>query len=166
MRAPAPCRCRWERGGVKGYGLSRESYPPHPTPLRGGAREQIECIARSTANSCEPRANGKLGGGYEFAGCDLRAVVSLDAQNLEAAVGADDREALGRHLDDLAHLAPDAFRVHRRQRLGLEDLQRVAVQRGPGAGRRIAAADQPVDVLPGPAPVDVGVVGTAAALIR
>ena len=35
----------------------------------------------------------------------------------------------------------------------------------PGAGRRIAAADQPVDLLPRLAPVDLGVVGAAAAFV-
>ena len=41
----------------------------------------------------------------------------------------------------------------------------LAVERGPGAGRRIAAADQPVDLLPRLAPVDLGIAGTAAAFI-
>ena len=53
----------------------------------------------------------------------------------------------------------------RRQRLRLEDLQRLAVERRPGAGRRIAAADQTVDLPPGLAPVDAGVVRAAAAFI-
>ena len=45
-------------------------------------------------------------------------------------------------LDDLAELAADAFRVLRGHRLRLEDLQRLAVERRPRAGRGIAAADQ------------------------
>ena len=62
-------------------------------------------------------------------------------------------------------LAGDALRVLRRQRLGVEDLQRLAVERRPGAGRRIAAADQAVDLLPRLAPVDVRIVGAAAAFV-
>ena len=53
----------------------------------------------------------------------------------------------------------------RGHRLGVEDLHGLAVERRPGAGRRIAAADQPVDLLPRLAPVDVGVAGAAAAFV-
>ena len=74
---------------------------------------------------------------------------ALHARHLEAAIGADDGETVGLDCDDLADLAGDAFGVLGRQRLGLEDLQRLAVERGPGAGRRIAAADQLIDLLPG-----------------
>ena len=44
-------------------------------------------------------------------------------------------------------------------------LQRLAVERRPGAGRGIAAADQTVDLPPRLAPVDLRVVGAAAAFI-
>ena len=95
----------------------------------------------------------------EFAGVDLLAAGGLNARDLEAAVGADDRKAVGLDRDDLADLAGDAFRVFGGQRLGVENLQRLAVERRPGAGRRIAAADQAIDLLPGLAPVDLRVAG-------
>ena len=57
------------------------------------------------------------------------------------------------------------FGILRRQRLGVEDLHGLAVERRPGAGRRIAAADQAIDLLPRLAPVDLGVVGAAAAFV-
>src|SRR5262249_18416144 len=46
-----------------------------------------------------------------------------------------------------------------------EPLQRLALERRPRAGRRIAAADEIVDLAPGLAPVDAGIVAPAAALI-
>ena len=57
------------------------------------------------------------------------------------------------------------FGVFRWQRLGVEYPELLAAERGPGAGRRIAAADQAIDLLPGLAPVDLGVVGAAASLV-
>jgi len=53
----------------------------------------------------------------------------------------------------------------RRQGLGVEDFQCLAAQRGPGAWRRIAAADQAIDLLPGFTPVDFGVAGAAATFV-
>ena len=55
-----------------------------------------------------------------------------------------------------------SFRGHRR---GVEVFHLRAVDCRPCAGRRIAAADQPVDLLPRLAPIDVGVAGAAAALV-
>ncbi len=101
----------------------------------------------------------------EFAGIHFLAVGGLHAGDLEAAVGADDGKAVGFDGDDLAELAGDALGVLRRQRLGVENLQRLAVEGRPGAGRRVAAADQPVDLLPRLAPIDLGVAGPAAAFI-
>ena len=61
--------------------------------------------------SCEPRAGREVGGLRPFAGADLLAVGGLHARDLEAAVGADDGEAVGLDRDDLADLAGDALRV-------------------------------------------------------
>src|SRR2546421_6894349 len=36
------CLSRRERGGVRGYDLSIEPYPPHPDPLPCGERERTE----------------------------------------------------------------------------------------------------------------------------
>src|SRR5205823_13904387 len=116
------------------------------------------------ATSCESRSSGELGSGRKFASADLGAV-GLYARDLEAAVGADHREAVGLDRDDLSHLAGDAFRVLPGERLGVEDFQGLAGERRPGAGRGIAAADQAVDLLPRLAPVDAGIVGAAAAFI-
>src|SRR5476649_1192912 len=105
----------------------------------------------------KPRPRSELGGGCEFAGVDLLSPFGLHAGDLEAAVGADDGEAVGFDRDDLAQLAGDALGVLGRQRLGVENLKLLAVERGPRARRRIAAADEPVDLLPWLAPVDLGV---------
>src|SRR5512138_120811 len=104
--------------------------------------------------SGKARAGGDLGGRCPLASADFLAAGGLDAGDLEAAVGADDGEAVAVDGDDLAELAADALRVFRRQRLGVEDAQLCAVDRGPGARRRIAAADQAIDLLPRLAPVD------------
>src|SRR5215475_11008532 len=117
------------------------------------------------SGSYEPRCGVELGGGGEFPGRDLGAVVGLHAQKLDAAVGADDGEPVGSDLGDLAHLAADALGVARGQGLGLEHLQRLALERRPRTGRRIAAADEIVNLPPGLAPVDAGIVAPAAALI-
>ena len=113
-----------------------------------GAIRQMQAI---TTGWPELQANlvpdGEIGGRGEFAGVELLAVGGLHARDLEAAVGANHGEAVGFDLDDLAHLAGDALGVFRRQRLGVEDLQLLAVERRPRAGRRIAAADQVVDLL-------------------
>jgi hypothetical protein len=118
---------------------------------REGEREQTPAGGQSSG---EARFDGEVGGLRPFAGVDLLAVGGLHARDLEAPIGADDGEAVAFDRDDFANLAGDAFRILRRQRLGVEDLQLLAVERGPGAGRRIAAADQPVDLLPRLAPVD------------
>src|SRR5206468_1459904 len=67
--------------------------------------------------------------------------------------------------DDLAILATDALGIARRQRLYVENLQLLAVERRPRTGRRIAAAHQRVDLAPRLAPVDPGDVGGGAALV-
>src|SRR5215472_18267149 len=98
--------------------------------------------------SGEARAGGELDGGRELAGVDLLAVGRLHARDLEPPVGADHREAVRVDRDDLAHLAGDALRILGGQRLGVKDLQRRTVERRPGAGRRVAATDESVDLYP------------------
>ena len=77
-----------------------------------------------------------LAAAAQFAGIDLLAAGGLHARDLEAAVGADDGEAVGLDRDDLADLAGDALGVFGRQRLGVEDLQFLpsSVVQAPGAG--------------------------------
>src|SRR5262249_9944823 len=99
------------------------------------------------------------------AGVDLLAVGRLHARNFDTSVGANDRKAVRLERNDFAELAADPFRVFRRQRLGVENLYLLAVERRPGTGRRIAAADQPIDLFPGFATVDPGILGAATALI-
>ena len=116
-------------------------------------------------NRVEAHPDRELGRGDELAGVDLLAVGGLHARDLEAPVGADDREAVRFHDDDLAHFAGDALRILGGQRLGVENLHGLAVERRPGAGRGVAPADQRIDLAPGFRPVDARVFGTAAPLI-
>src|SRR5258708_8560524 len=113
--------------------------------------------------SGKPGAGGEVDGGCRGAGFDLLAVGGLHPDELEAAVGADHGDAVGVDRGDLAHLAGDALRILRRQRLRIEDLQGLAVERGPGAGCRVAAANETVYLLPGPTPFDMRVIGSADA---
>src|SRR4029078_11239057 len=105
--------------------------------------------------SGEHGVGGDICGFRPFAGFDFLAVGRLDAGNFEAAVGADDRKSIRLDGSDLAGLSADAFRVLRGERLGVENLQLLAVESGPGAGRRVATADEPVDLFPRLAPVDL-----------
>src|SRR5215468_1557136 len=129
------------------------------------------CIAwvpknlRRTMGSGEARSGGELGSGSKLAGTDFRAVGRLYAHDADAPVGAHDGESVGIDRDDLAHLAGDPLGIARGQRPGVEDLQLLAIEVGPRAGRRIAAADEVVDLAPRLAPVDMGIVSAAAALI-
>src|SRR5262249_11843743 len=169
----APVRCRAFRAR---YRRSAASWRPgrfrcRISDWRAARRRSGPWRRWLGSGSYEPRCGVELGGGGEFPGRDLGAgralgaVVGLHAQILDAAVGADDGEAVGSDLGDLAHLAADALGVARGQGLGLERLQRLALERRPRAGRRIAAADEIVDLAPGLAPVDAGIVAPAAALI-
>src|SRR5947209_20112981 len=69
--------------------------------------------------SCKTRALFDVRALGPFAGADLGAV-GLHTRDLEAAVGAHDRDALCVDRDNLAELAGDAFRILRRHRLRVE----------------------------------------------
>jgi hypothetical protein len=58
-----------------------------------------------------------------LAGVNLLAIGRLHARNLEAPVGANDRETIRLDTDYLAELAADTLRIFRRQRFGIENLQ-------------------------------------------
>src|ERR1043166_48419 len=94
-----------------------------------GSRTWVSFVQQNineVAASAETSPRRALGGGREFAGPGLRSVRRLDAQHANAAVGTHDREAVRADIDDLAHLAGDAFRVARRQRLCLKNLTGLA----------------------------------------
>src|SRR5262249_14057079 len=122
-------------------------------------------LVRQRRRSRKAGAGREPGGGGVFSRADLAAVGRLYAQDFDAAVGAGNSEAIGLDRDDLTHLAGNPFWVARRQRFRLEHLEALAVQSRPGAGRRIAAADEIVDLPPRLAPVDAGIICRAAALI-
>src|SRR5262245_45676734 len=119
----------------------------------GGARE---ASGGGTEGKCrqycshltQPRADGEIDGLGKVGGGDLSAIGRLHPGELDAAIGAHDRDAARIDLHHLAELAADAFWVLRRQGLRLEHLQRLAVERRPRARSRIAAPDQIVDLPP------------------
>src|SRR3954453_18115753 len=115
-------------------------------------------------SSCEACLHSDVRGLRPFAAANLWSI-GLHARDLDAAVGAHNGEAVGVDRGDLAIFAADALGVFRRDRLGVENLHRLAVERRPGAGRRIAAADEWIDLPPGLAPVDAGYVGGGAGLV-
>src|SRR5579863_1374398 len=81
--------------------------------------------------SRKPRFGCEVDGLRPFAGFDLFVVGGLNAENLEAPVGANHGEAIGFDRDDFAELAADAFRIFRRQWLSVEDFQLLTVERCP-----------------------------------
>src|SRR5436305_14522872 len=109
-------------------------------------------FAGTTKHSCENRAFLDAGARGPFAGADL-GPVGLHARDLEPAIGADHRDAIGIDRDDLAELARDPLWVLRGHGLGVENLDGLVAELRPGAGRGIAAADQPIDLLPRLAPI-------------
>ena len=121
--------------------------------------------ATTALESREPRFDREIGGFGPLAGFDFLAVGGLHARDLEAPIGANHGEAVRFDHSDFAELAADSLRVFRRQRLGVEYFQLLAVERRPRARRGIATADQPVDLLPRFAPIDFGIVGAAAAFV-
>src|SRR5215468_9274581 len=87
---------------------------------------------RPGAKSGENCSLDEFGSGDEFGSVNLLASVGLNARNLEAAIGTNHRKAIGVDRDDLAKLPADALRILGRQRLGVEDLESRAAERGPG----------------------------------
>src|ERR1700751_2604970 len=107
----------------------------------------------TTDDSRKPRFDSDVGGFGPLTGINFLAVGGLNAGDLETSIGADDRDAAGVDGDNLTHLAADALRVFGRHRFRLKDPYDRAIKLRPGAGRRIADANQAIDVLPGPAPI-------------
>src|SRR6185437_12637173 len=111
------------------------------------------------------RPLGEIGRRSPFAGIGLLAAVGLDASDFHAAVGADDGDAVAFDRNDLAELAGNALGILGWQWLGVKNLQCLTVERGPGAGGRIATADERIDLAPGLAPIDARIGGAAEAFV-
>src|SRR5262249_14540764 len=111
-------------GVLRGGGFELLGWSLHASVLK---------MSREKFLSGEPHTDRKFCSSGEFAGADLWAIGRLHAHDADAAVGTDHGEAVAIDRDDLAHLAGDPFGTARRQRLGVENLQLLAVQVGPGA---------------------------------
>src|SRR5260370_19440004 len=121
------------------------SPPALPLTLTLSRRERGSTLRSQYRPDADPRL---------VAG-DLLAVAALAAQDLDEAAGAMNRHARGTDLDDLA----DFLAAHRAEDAGgdlsrIEDLQPLAVDRRPGARRRVAAADDVVGRVDVVGPVD------------
>src|SRR5690606_29126086 len=104
--------------------------------------------------SPEQGAGADAGGSREFGGAHLLAVLVAQPQHLDLA-------ALRRHPDrvlvdggNLAHLADHVREAAEHDLAGIVDVELLARKRGPGARRRVAAADEVVDLFYGLRPVD------------
>src|SRR5438309_2229828 len=109
----------------------------------------------SGADSVPERCSGlDLTRGHELRGGDFFPLAELGAQHFDAPALGAHLEALVRnfnHFADLAlHRAEGAHQVLAR----IEDLQLLTGERGPGPGRRVAAADRVVDEVDGVRPVE------------
>src|ERR1700739_1668045 len=87
-------------------------------------------------------------------------------EHFDLAALARDPQTLGPQLDDLAHLASDGAEAAAQMRAGSEDLDLLPIQRGPGARRRVAAANQVVREIDVTGPVDPGLGAAAPAFVR
>ena len=114
--------------------------------------------------SCETRTLFDVGGCGPFCRAHFRPI-GLHARELEAAIGADHGDAIAFDCNDLADLAGDALGIFRGQRRGFQNFQLRAVDRCPRSGRRTAASDQAVDLLPWLTEIDARIVRAAAAFI-
>ena len=95
--------------------------------------------------SAEARAGGEIGVFDEVRCADLPAIGGFHAQHSDAAVGADHGEAVIADVDHFADLAGDALGVLGGEGLGFEDLDGLAVDGGPCAGRGVRNPDEFVD---------------------
>src|SRR5262249_32572377 len=95
--------------GIVGGSVVRMSYARKESASsllsQGRQPERPSLVSRKS------RADGELGLGRELAGGGFGAVGGLDPHDLDAAVGADHREAVRGHLHDLAELAADPLGV-------------------------------------------------------
>src|SRR6266436_4683978 len=92
-------------------------------------------------------------------------ILGLGLEHLDPTALAGDVHALGPDLDDLADLALYGAEPAGQMLPGLEDLDLLAVVRGPGARGRIAAANQVVGEIGVAGPVDASLRAAAPALV-
>src|SRR5947209_17581038 len=96
-----------------------------------------------------PFGDARLGGG------DLGAIVETHPRDLDKAALGEDPHARLADRDDLADLASADRAKGRSDDLArVEQVELAFACRGPGAGRRVAAADQIVDEIDMVRPVD------------
>src|SRR5438045_3945151 len=104
-------------------------------------------IFGTTRLRAEYRSHSESGGVQEFDSGLLLCVLGLQLQDLDLTAVRGDAEALGPDCADFADLALHRAERSRRVFARIENLQLRAAGRGPCAGRRVAAADEIVDVV-------------------
>src|SRR5205809_8123222 len=83
--------------------------------------------------------------GHELRGSDFFRLAELGAQHLDAPALGAHLEALVRNFNHFADLALHRAEAAHRMLARIEDLQFLPGERGPGPGRRVAAANRVVD---------------------
>jgi len=132
------------------------------TTLRQIFTRVLESEMKSVA---EDRAGLDCARGKQLRGGEFLAIAELGAQHFDAAALSADLEALVGQFDYFADLALDRTERAHRMLAGVEDLQFFFFQRGPGARRGVAAADQVVDEVDVVGPVDARLGPAAPAFI-
>src|SRR5262249_52101437 len=122
-----------------------------------GAHSYSDCWTRQILSTganreagglaAEERAGGGAGLSEEFRCGDFLAVLVLRLEDLDPPPLGSDEEALGADFGDLADFSLHGAEGAHEVLAAVEDLDFLAVERGPRAGRGIAAADQVVDEI-------------------
>src|SRR5882672_9123503 len=121
--------------------------------------------AGSAGSAAEESADGEPVLGNELRSGDFLAFFVLRLEDLDTPALRGDEKALRADLRYLADLAfHGAERAHE-MLAAVENLDFLAVQRGPGSRRRIAAADEVVREIDVARPVDLRLGGAAPALV-
>src|SRR3990170_2899556 len=147
--------------------ISKSAPPAYPwgALLQPYARRVNDLAKARPRSGPQDRTRLHLAARKQFSGRDFLSVAELCAQHFDAPALRGDLEGLVR---DFKHFAD--FSLHRAEGAHwmlarVEDLQLGAAERGPGARRRIAAADRVVDEVDVVRPVELRLGLAAPALV-
>src|SRR5579862_2938714 len=136
-------------------------------PMTLGPRRFRQAAGETSGprSAFEPGALGETGLARELGGRQLLAALGLQPEHLDLSALGGDTEAFGAKCRHLADRTLDRAEGAEPVLSRIEDLDLAATEGRPCAGRRVAAADQVVDVIDVVMPVDAGLGGAAPAFV-